>query len=116
MRQREPATRPATTSAAVTAPAPKAPTIRPAQVSGRPYACAKAGDNVFTGSEANPTIATINRNAASSGLCRRSWKLSRTRDSARLARSCVRGRTTTSATMKTPYDTALTANEAGIPR
>jgi hypothetical protein len=36
MRQREPVTRPATTSAAVTAPAPKAPTMSPAHVSGFP--------------------------------------------------------------------------------
>jgi hypothetical protein len=36
IRQREPATRPATTGAAVTAPAPKKPTMNPAHVSGRP--------------------------------------------------------------------------------
>ena len=36
MRQREPVTRPATTSAAVTAPAPKAPTMSPAHVSRLP--------------------------------------------------------------------------------
>ena len=42
--------------------------------------------------------------------------LSRTRDSSRLARSCLRGRTTTRAEMNTAYDTALSANEAGIPR
>ena len=36
IRQREPATRPATISAAVTAPAPKAPTMKPAHVSGLP--------------------------------------------------------------------------------
>src|SRR5438105_13863270 len=66
--QREPATRPATTSAAVTAPAPKAPTMKPAQVSGLPYACAEGGESVFTGSEPNPTIATISRHDASDGF------------------------------------------------
>jgi len=71
---------------------------------------------VFTGSEANPTIVTISRNAASSGRCRRRLKLSRTRDSSRVARTCLRGRTTTSAAMKIPYEAAFRANEAGIPR
>jgi len=70
----------------------------------------------LTGSEPKPTIATISRNAASSGFSRRRRKLSRTRDSSRVAFSCLRGRTTTSAAMKIPYEAALRAKEAGIPR
>ena len=53
MRVRVPAERPARTSAAVTAPAPNAPMITPAVVSGHPNATAKAGASVFTGSEAS---------------------------------------------------------------
>jgi hypothetical protein len=61
MRRREPAVRPATMNAAVTAPAPKTPMISPETVSAYSNSAAKAGASVFTGSEANPTAATIRR-------------------------------------------------------
>jgi hypothetical protein len=116
IRLREPATRPATSSAAVTAPAPNAPMMNPATVSFRPKAWANAGASVFTGSEANPTAATTIRKASRRGSARRRPKASRRREPSRGAVSSARGRITSSAAMKTRYESELSRNEAGIPR
>ena len=112
VRRGEPS-RPAIRIAAPTAPAPNAPMISPAHVSGCPNACANAGASVFTGSEAKPAARTTNSSTSSRGLRRTSTRLSR-----RLAcrwRRCGRGCTSSSVPMKSMYDTELTRNATGIP-
>src|ERR687887_500267 len=116
IRLREPATRPATKSAAVTAPAPKAPMMKPATVSFRSKACAKAGASVLTGSEANPTAATTIRKARRRGSSRSRPSASRRREVPRSAVSCGRGRIARRAPTKTRYENEFSRNEAGMPR
>src|SRR6266508_4037107 len=113
IRVREPATRPATTSAAVTAPAPKTPMMAPASVSACPKVCANAGASVLIGSEANPTLITISRKSTSCGSRRSSAMLSRNDGDS--SRSCSRGRMTSSAPASRRYEKALSRNAAGIP-
>ena len=89
--------------------------MKPAYVSGLPNACANAGARVFTGSDAKPTAVTISSDPSSAGRALTSFRLSRSRESARATGRRAAGWTTSTPTTSARYDAEFTANDAAMP-
>src|SRR5918992_1650081 len=111
-------TRPVTANAAVTAPAPNAPTRTPVNVSGRPrISVEKAGVSVVTGSEASPTIPTTTNGRSNAGSAITIRTLVRRRGGTLGAvRPSGRGVTSIIPIASARYDIEFRANAVEIPK